>query len=59
MPKEFVEYLIVKDTKWPLEYVRNLSMRDYTIFAVLARVTQKIDVVKDEMKIMGAAKASF
>jgi len=55
LPKEFINYLIVKDTGWTIDYVRNLSMRDYVIYSTLSRCKQKIDSEIEYAKLKIAA----
>ena len=55
LPKEFINYLIVRETGWTLEYIRNLSVRDYIIYSTLSRCKQQIDSEIEAGKLKLAA----
>ncbi len=35
-PRKFIEYLIILDTHWTIEYIRNLPEHEFAIHALLA-----------------------
>jgi len=37
MPRKFLEYLIIIDTGWTIEYVKDLPEEDFTMHAILAQ----------------------
>jgi len=41
LPKEIKEYMIVKKTSWTLEYIRNLSQRDYEMYTLLTEIDER------------------
>jgi len=38
LPYEVREFLIVKETGWTLEYIRNLSMPDFEKFSLISQI---------------------
>jgi len=59
LPKELIEYLIVRDTGWSLEYIRNMPMRDYTIYSLFSQCCQRIRIIKDDMNAQMGALSSM
>jgi len=57
LPREFINYLIVKDTGWTIDYVRNLSVKDHIVYSSLAQCRQKLDVELESVKLKIAANA--
>mgnify|MGYP006447619957 CR=1 FL=1 len=42
LPISIKEYIVVEKTGWTLEYVRNLSLKDYEIFTTLALIHDRL-----------------
>ena len=62
LPEKFEEYLIVIDTGWTLDYIRNgLSYSDFNIYASLARMRQASDIMfkQTTLKIQAATPRLF
>jgi hypothetical protein len=51
LPKELVEFIIVKETGWTLEYVRKLSLKDYELYSYMCRTSQQIIANREASKI--------
>jgi len=39
-PRKFTEYLVILDTGWTLEYIRNLPEEEFAIYSLLAERRQ-------------------
>ena len=43
LPKEIQEYILVEKTGWTLEYIREMNMRDFDAFSMLANISKNME----------------
>jgi len=47
IPDDLTDFLIVRETGWTLEYIRNMSISDYSKYAIMCRMTQEMDSARE------------
>jgi len=43
LPKQIQEYLLVEKTGWTLDYIRELNMKDFDAFSMLANISKSME----------------
>jgi len=51
MPPEIVTFLIATETGWSLEYIDDLSEKDFKIFSSLCLLNKKMNAINDSKRL--------
>ena len=51
MPPEIVTFLIATETGWSLEYINDLSERDFKVFSSLCLLNKKMNYIANQSKL--------
>lgn len=57
MPEDLVEFMIIQETGWTLEYVRGMKQNDYNKIALMSQMSQQIKNNREKFKMNASIRS--